>query len=112
MNCRHNIFIHLILFSFYSSALEWFRGSKDVESELAEMRREHAKEEEEERVSIIGLFKTKALRRPLIISIVMQLSQQLSGINAVSTYRPFVYVKAVKSAGSLLECAHNLGMLA
>ena len=38
----------------------------------------------EERVSVFQLFRIKELQMPLLISVVLQLSQQLSGINAVS----------------------------
>ena len=38
----------------------------------------------EKRVSVIRLVQIQALRTPLIISVVLQLGQQLSGINAVS----------------------------
>lgn len=37
------------------------------------------------KVTILKLFTSQSYRRPLIISMVMQLSQQLSGINGVST---------------------------
>ncbi len=36
-----------------------------------------------ENTSIIGLFRMKELRWPLITSLVIQVSQQLSGVNAV-----------------------------
>lgn len=40
--------------------------------------------EMERKVSILELFRSPAYRQPMIISILLQLSQQLSGINAVS----------------------------
>ena len=45
---------------------------------------EKDQEDSEAKVSILGLFRSPSLRRPLLISIVMQLSQQLCGINGVS----------------------------
>lgn len=42
-----------------------------------------------ENTSIIGLFTTKELRWPLVTSLVIQVSQQLSGVNAVKHF--FVY---------------------
>ncbi|KAK7443983.1 hypothetical protein BaRGS_00040431, partial [Batillaria attramentaria] len=53
------------------------RGTDDVQADLDEMKAE---------VSILSLFKKPTLRRPLLISVVMQLSQQLSGINGVFYY--------------------------
>lgn len=52
---------------------------------LAEMKEEKRKMEMERKVSILELFRSPAYRQPIIISILLQLSQQLSGINAVST---------------------------
>lgn len=60
------IFSKAILFQFFAFQIE-----KD-------------QEDSEAKVSIIGLFRSPVLRRPLLISIVMQLSQQLCGINGVS----------------------------
>ncbi|XP_072047277.1 solute carrier family 2, facilitated glucose transporter member 3-like [Amphiura filiformis] len=76
------------------TALEWFRGNKDVENDIAEMTTEYEKEKSEEKVSIIGLITSKALRRPLVISIVLQLSQQFSGINAVLYYSTLLFISA------------------
>lgn len=46
----------------------------------------------EKKVSILELFRSRNYRQPIIIAIVLQLSQQLSGINAVSKYKvPPVY---------------------
>lgn len=38
----------------------------------------------EKKVTILELFRLAAYRQPLLIAVVLQLSQQLSGINAVS----------------------------
>lgn len=37
----------------------------------------------EEKVSVLRLVQIKELRKPLVISVVLQLAQQFSGINAV-----------------------------
>lgn len=54
---------------------------------LAEMKEEKRKMEMERKVSILELFRSPVYRQPIIISILLQLSQQLSGINAVSPSR-------------------------
>ena len=51
---------------------------------LAEMKEEKRKMDMERKVSILELFRSPMYRQPIIISILLQLSQQLSGINAVS----------------------------
>lgn len=47
----------------------------------------------EKKVTIMELFRSPMYRQPILIAIVLQLSQQLSGINAVSvggTWMPWV----------------------
>lgn len=60
------------------------RGSEDVSKDLQEMKEESAKMAKEKKVTIAELFRTAAYRQPLFIAVMLQLSQQLSGINAVS----------------------------
>jgi len=48
------------------------------------MRAEERAQQSEATISMMELVCSPTLRQPLIISVVMQLSQQLSGINAVS----------------------------
>ncbi|XP_064645201.1 glucose transporter type 1-like [Lineus longissimus] len=76
------------------SALERLRGTTDVQDELEEMQNEAKAEQSEAKVSIIGLLKTTHLRWPLAIAVVMQLSQQLSGINAVFYYSTTIFGNA------------------
>lgn len=49
------------------------------------MRAEQRAQQTEAAISMTELICSPTLRTPLIIGVVMQLSQQLSGINAVST---------------------------
>lgn len=51
---------------------------------MQEMKEESAKMNMEKRVTIPELFRTAMYRQPLLIAVMLQLSQQLSGINAVS----------------------------
>jgi Sugar (and other) transporter len=57
-----------------------------VEEDIEEMRAEERAQQSESSISIMELICSPTLRAPLIIGIVMQLSQQLSGINAVSIF--------------------------
>lgn len=50
------------------------------------MRAEERAQQTEATVSMLELIWSPTLRYPLIIGVVMQLSQQLSGINAVRIY--------------------------
>lgn len=66
------------------SALVRLRGTEDVSKDLQEMKEESAKMAMEKKVTIPELFRSAAYRQPLLIAVMLQLSQQLSGINAVS----------------------------
>lgn len=59
-------------------------GNADIEDDVREMKEEANKMAMEKKVSILELFRNPFFRQPIIIAIVMNLSQQLSGINAVS----------------------------
>lgn len=64
-------------------ALIKLRGTPDVKQEIDDMINEANLERSLEKFNIFQLFTTRALLIPTVISIVMHLSQQLSGINAV-----------------------------
>lgn len=52
--------------------------------DLQEMKEESRQMMREKKVTILELFRSAAYRQPILIAVVLQLSQQLSGINAVS----------------------------
>ena len=66
------------------AALKKLRNSTDIEDDIDEMRAEEQAQRAEAKITMLELVKSPTLRLPLVIAIVMQLSQQLSGINAVS----------------------------
>lgn len=55
-----------------------------MSSDLQEMKEESRQMMREKKVTIMELFRSPMYRQPILIAIVLQLSQQLSGINAVS----------------------------
>ncbi|KAK9524741.1 hypothetical protein VZT92_017110 [Zoarces viviparus] len=69
-------------------------GRQDVSGMLAEMKEEKRKMDMERKVSILELFRSPLYRQPIIISILLQLSQQLSGINAIFYYSTSIFMKA------------------
>lgn len=75
-------------------ALRRLRASHSVEEDIEEMRAEERAQQCESHISTMELICSPTLRAPLIIGIVMQLSQQLSGINAVFYYSTFLFTSA------------------
>lgn len=76
------LFIHP--FFSHSLALVRLHGSEDVSNDIQEMKEEGMKMAMEKKVTIPELFRSPNYRQPIVIAIILQLSQQLSGINAVS----------------------------
>uniref|UniRef100_A0A3B3DM29 Solute carrier family 2 member 3a n=1 Tax=Oryzias melastigma TaxID=30732 RepID=A0A3B3DM29_ORYME len=70
------------------------RGSEDVSKDLQEMKEESAKMAQEKKVTIPELFRSASYRQPLLIAVMLQLSQQLSGINAVFYYSTGIFDSA------------------
>ena len=66
------------------SALKKLRNSHDIEDDILEMRAEEQAQLAEAKITLFELITSPTLKLPLLIAIIMQLSQQLSGINAVS----------------------------
>ncbi|XP_067111277.1 solute carrier family 2, facilitated glucose transporter member 3a [Osmerus mordax] len=75
-------------------ALMRLRGSEDVSKDMQEMKEESAKMAAEKKVTIPELFRIPAYRQPLLIAIMLHLSQQLSGINAVFYYSTGIFQSA------------------
>ncbi|TRY96198.1 hypothetical protein DNTS_009399 [Danionella cerebrum] len=75
-------------------ALVRLRGYEDVGKDMQEMKEESAKTALEKKVTIPELFRSPAYRQPLLIAVMLQLSQQLSGINAVFYYSTGIFESA------------------
>uniref|UniRef100_F7IFU4 Solute carrier family 2, facilitated glucose transporter member 3 n=1 Tax=Callithrix jacchus TaxID=9483 RepID=F7IFU4_CALJA len=69
-------------------------GTQDVSQDIQEMKEESARMSQEKQVTVLELFRVSSYRQPIIISIVLQLSQQLSGINAVFYYSTGIFKDA------------------
>ncbi|XP_062840079.1 solute carrier family 2, facilitated glucose transporter member 4 isoform X2 [Anolis carolinensis] len=75
-------------------SLKRLTGRMDVTASLNEMKEEKRRMDLERKVSILELFRSRLYRQPLLIAVVLQLSQQLSGINAVFYYSTDIFTKA------------------
>uniref|UniRef100_A0A8C2BFM9 Solute carrier family 2, facilitated glucose transporter member 5 n=1 Tax=Cyprinus carpio TaxID=7962 RepID=A0A8C2BFM9_CYPCA len=65
------------------TVLKKLLGTEDVDADMQEMREESRQMMREKKVTIPELFRSSLYRQPIFIAIMLQLSQQLSGINAV-----------------------------
>ena len=72
-----------LFFLFRVSALKKLRNSIDIEDDIMEMRAEEQAQMAEAKITLFELVTSPTLKFPLLIAVIMQLSQQLSGINAV-----------------------------
>ncbi|KAK4324988.1 hypothetical protein Pmani_004411, partial [Petrolisthes manimaculis] len=84
-------------------ALTWLRNTNNVQDEMAEMRNEAEAAKLVPSVSVREIICNPTLRIPLIISLMMMLAQQLSGINAVIFFSTSIY----KNAGLSEEASIN-----
>uniref|UniRef100_A0A671ER10 Solute carrier family 2, facilitated glucose transporter member 4 n=1 Tax=Rhinolophus ferrumequinum TaxID=59479 RepID=A0A671ER10_RHIFE len=75
-------------------SLKRLTGWADVSGALAELKEEKRKLERERPLSLLQLLGSRTHRQPLIIAVVLQLSQQLSGINAVFYYSTSIFETA------------------
>lgn len=83
------------------TVLSNIRGMTDVDDEIHDIYMEEDAARQEKKFTILDLIKMTSLRQPLIIGVVMHLSQQLGGINAVLYYSTTIF----ENAGLLPEKA-------
>ncbi|KAM9311236.1 solute carrier family 2, facilitated glucose transporter member 4 [Gastrophryne carolinensis] len=76
------------------TSLRRLTGLADVSDALAEMKEEKRQMDMEQKVSILQIFRSRTYRQPIIVAIILQLSQQLSGINAIFYYSTDIFSKA------------------
>uniref|UniRef100_A0A1A8FSJ2 Solute carrier family 2 (Facilitated glucose transporter), member 1b n=1 Tax=Nothobranchius korthausae TaxID=1143690 RepID=A0A1A8FSJ2_9TELE len=74
--------------------LKKLRGTTDVSADMQEMKEESRQMMREKKVTIVELFRSPLYRQPLLIAVMLQLSQQLSGINIVFYYSTLMFERA------------------
>ncbi|XP_054710074.1 solute carrier family 2, facilitated glucose transporter member 1-like [Uloborus diversus] len=75
-------------------ALEWLRGTHEIDKEMDLMKLEFQELQSVPKVEFSHFFRIKSLFRPFLISNVVMFSQQLSGINVVFYYSTDIFLKA------------------
>ncbi|XP_056421145.1 solute carrier family 2, facilitated glucose transporter member 2 [Hyla sarda] len=66
----------------------------DPAKDIEEMKREKEEAAREKKVSIIELFRSPNYRQPLLVSLVLHMSQQFSGINGIFYYSTSIFTKS------------------
>ncbi|XP_022667196.1 solute carrier family 2, facilitated glucose transporter member 1-like isoform X3 [Varroa jacobsoni] len=92
-------------------ALTWLRGSLEVHDEMDEMRVEFEQIKMVPRVTLYEMVHNIGLRTPLIISMMMMLSQQLSGINAAIFFSTNIFLDAGLSNSEATRATIGVGVI-
>lgn len=92
-------------------ALKKLRNSQDIEDDIMEMRAEEQAQMAEAKITLFELVTSPTLKLPLLIAIVMQLSQQLSGINAVFYYSTNLFITTGLSETSAKYATIGIGLV-
>ncbi|CAL8284805.1 unnamed protein product [Lota lota] len=77
-----------------SKSLRRLKGEYNQTADLEEMRREKEEGEKEEKISILSLIRSSVYRQQLFVALMMHLSQQFSGINAIFYYSTAIFHRA------------------
>ncbi|XP_071139438.1 solute carrier family 2, facilitated glucose transporter member 1-like isoform X1 [Mytilus edulis] len=121
------------------SSLRTLRGTSMVDADISEMKREQSNSRAEAKeyiktntlvknrrtmgrfaisykieckvIGMLHLFKKKSLWMPLVISIIMHLSQQLSGINAIFYYSATLFKSAGVSETTAAHATSGIGAI-
>uniref|UniRef100_A0A8C9ZSD9 Solute carrier family 2 member 2 n=1 Tax=Sander lucioperca TaxID=283035 RepID=A0A8C9ZSD9_SANLU len=70
------------------------KGAYDATFDLEEMRKEKEEADREPSVSILSLIRSSMYRQQLVVALMMHLSQQFSGINAIFYYSTAIFTRA------------------
>ncbi|CAG2162713.1 unnamed protein product [Oppiella nova] len=95
----------------FNAALTWLRGTIEVHDEMDDMRAEYESMKLVPKVTLHELWYNSMLRQPLIISLVVMLSQQFSGINAVIFFSTDIFEKAGLTKSAALYATLGIGVI-
>ncbi|XP_045472485.1 solute carrier family 2, facilitated glucose transporter member 1-like isoform X2 [Harmonia axyridis] len=92
-------------------ALIWLRCTHEVHEEMEQMKSEAEAMKLVPKVTVIDLIVNGALRQPLIISLMVMLAQQLSGINAVINFSTDIFTTAGLSETNSTGATMGIGLV-
>lgn len=93
------------------AALTWLRGTVEVHDEMEEMRNEVEQMKQVPKVTLREMCTNPVLRQPLIIVMVVMLSQQLSGINAAIAFSGSIFRGAGLTDSAALTATLGMGII-
>ncbi|XP_044231986.1 solute carrier family 2, facilitated glucose transporter member 2 [Thunnus albacares] len=88
------LYIHLGKEQEARKSLYRLKGAYDATSDLEEMKKEKEEADKEPRISILSLICSSVYRQQLFVALMMHLSQQFSGINAIFYYSTSIFARA------------------
>ncbi|KAI1301819.1 Solute carrier family 2, facilitated glucose transporter member 1 [Halotydeus destructor] len=92
-------------------SLTWLRNTIEVHDEMDEMRAEYEALKLVPKVTLHEMWHNQALRQPLIIAMVLMLSQQLSGINAAIFFSTKIFTNAGLDETEALYSTLGMGVI-
>jgi len=88
------LYIHLGKEQEARKSLYRLKGAYDATSDLEEMKKEKEEADKEPKISILSLICSSVYRQQLFVALMMHLSQQFSGINAIFYYSTSIFARA------------------
>lgn len=92
-------------------ALYKLRNTKNITNEIEQMNHESREATSDEAISIFQLLRTSELRWPLITGLVLQLTQQLCGINAIFFYSEGIFRRAAIKGDEIQYAVFATGLI-
>ncbi|XP_041038700.1 solute carrier family 2, facilitated glucose transporter member 2 [Carcharodon carcharias] len=87
-------------------SLKRLLGTSDIDKHIEEMKKEKEDIQKEKKVSVMQLFCSSSYQQPIIVALMLHMSQQFSGINAIFYYSTAIF----KQAGLLHPVYATIGV--
>jgi len=92
-------------------SLAWLRGTSEVHDEMEEMRSESEQMKMVPKVKLRDMWTNNLYRQPMIISVVIMMSQQMSGINLAMFFSIQIFESAGLSEEASLYASIGMGVI-
>ncbi|XP_042900610.1 solute carrier family 2, facilitated glucose transporter member 1-like [Parasteatoda tepidariorum] len=92
-------------------AIQWILESENVEEEMTFLKNEIDDARSLPKVTLKDMANKEVLKKPLIVSVVIMMAQQFSGINAAMYYSTQIFKAAGVSERSAVYCTMGMGVV-